>query len=82
MAALKPKTKTKKAKRYAWIQPVCNECWAGLKLKTGRQDTSNEFIHSPCCFCNKVVSDISPDVYFLIRINPGTVPYPTVEKEE
>lgn len=71
-------THSKKNKRppFSWTQPVCPECWVGLKLKTGRE--APFLVPSFCCFCR---SDISEGKAYAIRINPGTVPYPTLRKD-
>ena len=70
------KTKKEKNKSFSWTQPCCEECWDGLKLKTGRLTPS---IHGTCCFCK---NELDTDKRYTIRVNPGSVPYPTVEKEE
>jgi hypothetical protein len=51
-----------------------------IKLKTGRLD--NELKHAThfCCFCRKDIPQ-GVDTY-AIRLNPGTVPYPTLRKDE
>lgn len=69
------KTKSKRPP-FAWRQPVCTECWVGLKLKTGRLERSDAH---HCCFCREFIG--AGEIYIL-RINPGTVPYPTIRKEE
>ena len=77
MASNPTAPKTKK-KVYSWTQPCCPECWNGLKLKTGRahSDTGTAF----CCFCRREIG--RAETKYMLRINPGSVPYPTVEKEE
>ena len=62
-----------KAKRpaYTWVQPVCPKCWNGLQLKTGHEASYDD--PTTCCFCGKGV----PQTAFQIRVNPGTIPYPT-----
>lgn len=47
MASNPTAPKTKK-KNFSWSQPCCDECWDGLKLKTGRLTPNIEGI---CCFC-------------------------------
>ena len=70
---------TAKTKRppFAWRQPCCPECWVGLKLKTGRKDDSLANVF--CCFCKQ---DINAGSAYLLRLNPGTVPYPTLRKDD
>ena len=73
----------RKAKKppFAWTQPCCVECWTGLKLKTGRADTSvNRSGTHFCCFDRREI--LPSQGLYMLRINPGTVPYPTVRKEE
>jgi hypothetical protein len=70
----------KKRAPFSWTQPVCMECWNGLKLKTGRLNQQLKLKTHFCCFCRKEISQ-GVDTYGL-RINPGTVPYPTVRKDE
>lgn len=62
---------------FSWTQPVCSGCWGNLKIKTGREapDSTNEL----CCFCS---TPIKPGHGFHIRVNPGSVPYPTIRKDE
>lgn len=61
---------------FAWTQPCCSECWTGLKLKIGRPQGSDA---QHCCFCRVFIG--AGEIYHL-RVNPGTVPYPTLRKEE
>ena len=68
-----PKTKRKS---FSWSQPCCDECWDGLKLKTGRLTPS---ISGICCFCK---NELDTDRRYTIRVNPGSVPYPSKEKDE
>ena len=67
-------------KKYAWAQPVCTDCWTRLVHKTGRIKVSWKLKHLFCCFCRKDIPQ-GVDTYE-IRLNPGTVPYPTIKKEE
>ena len=60
---------------YSWTQPVCTPCWAGLVLRTGRVERRDS---SHCCFCREPIS--AGDIY-MIRVNPGTVPYPSILKD-
>lgn len=62
---------------FAWTQPCCAECWVGLKLKTGRPQDRNG--PAFCCFCR---TEIKTEAVHTLRVNPGTVPYPTVRKDE
>lgn len=64
------------ANNYSWTQPVCSECWNGLKLKTGRPTLDHSTAYS-CCFCKQ---ELDGDDRYMIRINPGAVPYPTLVK--
>lgn len=75
--ASSPTAQNNKRPPFSWTQPCCPECWVGLKLKTGRPTTR----HLPyfCCFCR---SDITTTMVNMIRVNPGTVPYPTLRKDE
>ncbi len=68
-----------KRPNYSWAQPTCQTCWNGLKLKTGRP-TANSDGAVICCFCNRDVAE--GDRVFLLRTNPGVVPYPSVVKDE
>lgn len=61
---------------WAWAQPVCESCWSRLYLKTGRADPDN-MTDTTCCFCS---TGVGPGQSFLIRLNPGTVPYPSILK--
>ena len=72
-----PATKTKKRPPFAWGQPVCPECWVGMKVKIGRPMKNEK--KQACCHCR---SDIAIDKAYLQRINPNAVPYPTIRKEE
>lgn len=65
-----------KPQAFSWTQPCCNDCWEGIKLKTGRQiDDINEALS--CCYCKaEMVGG------YKVRVNPGTVPYPTIRKDE
>ena len=66
-----------KPSAFSWSQPVCDECHPKIKLKTGR--VHPDFPKSTCCFCNQPM--VAGDTY-VIRLNPGTVPYPTIRKDE
>jgi hypothetical protein len=68
--------KPKRRPRYSWTQPVCKTCWNGLQLKTGRPTAGTAI----CCFCNRDISEGDP--VFLLRVNPGSVPYPSNLKED
>jgi hypothetical protein len=61
----------------SWQQPVCDECWGGLKLKTGRE--APFLFPASCCFCNISVAEGKA---YMIRVNPGSVPYPTLLKTD
>lgn len=61
---------------FSWTQPVCDDCWNKLKIKTGRQHRSDA---RHCCYCNTFIS--AGDIFFN-RVNPGSVPYPTITKDE
>lgn len=78
-AAKEQRTAKQKRPNYSWAQPVCQACWNGLQLKTGRP-TANSDGTAICCFC----SAVSPegDSIFLLRTNPGAVPYPSLIKDE
>lgn len=80
MAQDRTAPKGKRRPPFAWKQPVCTQCWVEIKLKTGRLD--NELKHAThfCCFCRKDIPQ-GVDTY-AIRLNPGTVPYPTLRKDE
>jgi hypothetical protein len=69
--------KPKSRAPFSWTQPCCSECWVGLKLKTGRptDDHGTPFF---CCYCRQ---GLDGDMRYLIRVNPGAVPYPTLRKE-
>ena len=77
-----PTTRISQSKRppFSWAQPCCVDCWIRLKLKTGRIKPDWKRRHLHCCFCRKDIPKLV-DTYE-IRINPGTVPYPTLRKEE
>lgn len=72
-------TETAKQKRpaYSWTQPVCADCWGGLQLKTGRRTDDHSTAYT-CCFCWQ---GLDGDDRYMIRVNPGSVPYPTIQKE-
>lgn len=66
--------------KFAWGQPVCLECWEGLKVKIGRADNELTAEHQTCCYCK---SEIKKGVTTHIqRINPNAVPYPSILKGE
>ena len=69
--------KAEKRAPFSWTQPCCPECWVGLKLKTGRP--APFLFPAFCCFCR---TEIPEGKAHSIRLNPGTVPYPTIKKEE
>ncbi|UOW93140.1 hypothetical protein SEA_NOSHOW_73 [Mycobacterium phage NoShow] len=80
MASNRTARKADKRPPFAWKQPVCTKCWVDIKLKTGNIDKAAKMQHHFCCFCR---ADIMQGVdTYMIRLNPGTVPYPTVRKEE
>ena len=62
---------------FSWTQPVCPDCWEGLKIKTGR--ATPLALEDTCAYCN---TDIIGGTGFHIRVNPGSVPYPTITKDE
>lgn len=64
---------------YSWAQPTCTPCWNGLKLKTGRP-TANSDGAVQCCHCNQQIPE--GDAVYLLRINPGSVPYPSLTKDD
>ncbi|AZS06638.1 hypothetical protein SEA_JACOREN57_62 [Mycobacterium phage JacoRen57] len=68
----------KKRPPFSWAQPCCTECWNGLKLKTGRPGPPSDGTVF-CCYCRAQIPE-GGGVY-TIRLNPGTVPYPTVRKD-
>lgn len=70
----------KKRPPYSWTQPCCAECWIGLKLKTGRVklDDANTYF---CCFCRQEINTSKSNMLYMLRLNPGTVPYPTLRKD-
>lgn len=72
------KRATKKLPPFAWRQPICVQCWVDLVLKTGQSVPPGnvEF----CCFCRKEIA--ADDGRYHIRLNPGTVPYPTLRKDD
>lgn len=61
---------------FSWTQPCCEECWDGIKLKTGRLTPEAE---GTCCYCK---NELDTDKRYHVRVNPGTVPYPTIRKDE
>jgi hypothetical protein len=67
-------------RRWSWKQPVCTECWTAIRVKVGRIEASWKLKHMFCCYCRKDIGQ-GVDTY-AIRINPGTVPYPTVPRDE
>lgn len=68
----------KKAKvDYAWGQPVCPTCWGNMTVKIGR--TANNEESEQCCHCN---GSIVPGEAHMQRVNPGSVPYPSILKGE
>lgn len=72
-----PKTKRPP---FSWTQPCCPECWIGLVLKTGRP--TNEGGVFFCCFCRTEASVDLGNTVYMLRVNPGTVPYPTLRKDD
>jgi len=64
---------------FSWTQPCCIECWNAIKLKTGRiHDKPGHYF---CTYC-RVQVDVPTSHVYMVRVNPGTVPYPTIKKEE
>lgn len=72
-------SRTAQKTKYSWTQPCCPDCWNSLKLKTGRADPSITSV-AFCCFCKRQIG--RAETIYMLRINPGTVPYPTIKKEE
>lgn len=68
---------TSKRPPFAWMQPVCTECWNGLKLKIGRLVPGHA--KAFCCYCR---ADIPKGKVNIQRVNPGSTPYPTLRKQE
>ncbi len=76
---LPPKKKKAGPVKYSWTQPCCLICWQGLKLKIGKVNEQLTDDHVACCYCRV---DIARGVTtYAIRINPGSVPYPTLKAE-
>lgn len=71
-------SKSKKRAPFSWTQPVCVQCWVEIKLKTGRAADPGTVAF--CCFCKTEIP--AKDGRYNIRLNPGTVPYPTVRKDQ
>lgn len=78
MASTRTAPKGKKRPPFSWTQPCCPECWVGLTLKTGRAQSDNSTAF--CCFCRREIGRV--ETVYQLRVNPGTVPYPTVRKDE
>lgn len=65
-----------KPQAFSWTQPACEECYDAIKLKTGHKKESDQ---QNCCYCREAIP--GGQIPF-IRVNPGTVPYPTIRKDE
>ena len=63
--------------KFAWKQPCCNHCWDGLTLKVGH---TSEVENARCCFCGRHIP--AKEEKYIIQVNPGTVPYPSLERTE
>lgn len=72
------KSETKKRPPFSWAQPVCSQCWVGMKVKIGRLAPSLKGAQF-CCYCR---DQIQAGEVYLQRINPNATPYPTLRKEE
>lgn len=70
--------KVKGRAAFSWTQPVCVRCWVDLVLKTGRAADPDPVAF--CCFCRDEIP--AGNGRYDIRLNPGTVPYPTVRKDQ
>ncbi|AGI12331.1 hypothetical protein FF47_59 [Mycobacterium phage FF47] len=61
--------------KFSWKQPVCNHCWDGLKLKVGHPHVTP---NARCCYCGRQIP--SGEAQYIVQVNPGTVPYPSLER--
>lgn len=63
--------------KWSWTQPCCSECWVGMTVKIGKHAAA--LANAFCCYCR---ADITGGSGYLVRVNPGSVPYPTMKREE
>ncbi len=67
-----------KPSAFSWTQPACDECFEAVKLKTGRRHKVDH--PQVCCYCKAACPSTAEVAH--VRVNPGTVPYPTIRKDE
>jgi hypothetical protein len=65
------------ASKFSWGQPVCPDCWNGMKVKIGRPDKTINSV-AFCCHCKRQIGRV--ETIYIQRVNPNSVPYPTVKK--
>lgn len=62
--------------RYSWTQPCCEECWA--ERNPNREPTRLRVAElEACVYCGH---NVRSGIY--VRVNPATVPHPTLEKND
>lgn len=63
--------------RYSWTQPSCDDCWQrrypGRQAVTIKQEMRDA---ETCCFCGE---GHRSGIY--VRVDPETVPYPSIKKD-
>lgn len=64
------------AVRYSWTQPCCEECW--VERNPGREPVRLRVAElETCVYCGR---NVRSGIY--VRVNPATVPHPTLEKHD